>query len=341
MTLVACFGWGPHPILIADTMVSSFGEPLEQLPLVESMPTWNPNQRRPTSLTQKLIIASDRIAIGLAGSANAARAFAAFVSGETRRRPLRTPDEFQKLFDAFPIEKRTELEGYLLWYEAPGSRAQIIPIGGAAFLPGSTDREYALAAGSGADAFREHFPAVLRCVGDGRRSQDEGIAVALSFCSYVLAQQALNGDGLSDGWGGCFEVASFWNGRFTRVNNIRFISRSWRETDRGLELRDFEPNLIQCYERGLLLSSSPDFAFVIGSADPAFAYPTGTVSFNIERCRWLVVTLHNASTNDISFGVRKVTSAHSPDWRITNDEFSISTEKIREIAEKRFLFQNF
>lgn len=330
MTLIASFNWGGIPILVGDIMLSSQSatQGLDELPTALNLPATSlgSSAGHVVGAAQKIFIPHPHVALAWAGSALKARIFCKEIRSALHQRRS-AAKAVQAFLRQYPQQDLPD-QLIMLWKEQEYF-AQVTH--GTAPFP-LDPLESLTIGGSGQSYF---FERITRRTDEMARMQPDpfvAVALGIDICTSATLKQYLLQLGISDGWGGGFEIATFSRDRFRKIGNIHITPYLWDGNLNSAPLK---------------LSQGPTFGvfyvghraiFARGGAiflvHPVHCDAGSDHSFKryFDKVDWSVVCVIDKATGKSHTGVRQVL-VHKEPWRWEKTDLLIDESYIRQIMK--------
>lgn len=226
MTLIAGYIINSCPVLIGDVLISSARAPGPSV----SLPSWHTDTRAPVGdqlqivgMTQKVNIISDQVCFAWAGSHVQARLFARSLTEHINEHGVGHVKmlEFLKSIDG---ADRSDLQCILNTVD--GGLLKRYQLGASEY---ECDGLMVQTGGSGVGHFLDAISFFFKQPSSVDKSAYAILAPGLSYIASAFGEQIFTGGGLSDGWGGAFELAFYANGRFQKIDDVLYLF--WTATE--------------------------------------------------------------------------------------------------------------
>ncbi|MDQ6981590.1 MAG: hypothetical protein Q9M08_01090 [Mariprofundus sp.] len=254
MTLIAAMRVNQIPIILGDLLISRETKdddlPSVSIPSLHSVNTYlgEDSQLQVVGLSQKVNIISENFCIAWTGRKYQARALIRHLHKKCGGRTV-TVKEFKELLDQYPIEKMDDLDciAYLYDYETKGfwRKNRNIPM----FELDSL--EDVQVGGTGTPKFIQTIERIKDGHIEGEyTSLEESLGRVMGFTSTAFGNQVMKGEGITEGWGGGFEVAYLRGKSFEKVSDVMHLFWTIRELDDGEFEIESSPRFIKSSYQG-------------------------------------------------------------------------------------------
>ena len=220
MTLIVGYTINCCPVLLGDVLLS------QQKPVGGdiSVPTWHNDQLAPrenplrmTGLVQKINIISDHVCMAWAGSHIRAQTIARELRDHVAQHGANAAKlgAFLNTYDRADLRDLESIiyvveDGILKPFHL---RAPAYEIDGWTLQSG----------GTGVEHFISKFGHFFKLPAADDRSEAAVVGPGLSYIAAAFGEQLFTGGGLAEGWGGAFELATFRQGRFQKLDDILYV----------------------------------------------------------------------------------------------------------------------
>ncbi|WP_313169406.1 hypothetical protein [Massilia oculi] len=230
MTLIAGYIINSCPVLLGDVLLSSSRSTGSSI----SLPSWHTDLKSPAEgdlkivgMVQKVNIISDQACFAWAGSHIQAKVFARSLREHIKIFGLHHEDMITFLKAIDPVDRsdmqcilNTVHDGFLKRYHLDANEYEC-------------DGLMVQTGGTGVGHFLENIESFFKNRIDGDRREVNIVAPGLSYVASAFGEQIITGGGVSDGWGGAFEIAFYANGRFRKIDDVLYLFWTATELEDG------------------------------------------------------------------------------------------------------------
>lgn len=246
MTLIACLSPDRHPVLLADTLLSSTesksGLVLPSVGL-EHEKIVTDSGRHAVGMEEKVVVLSDHLMLAWAGEYLVAQKLIRGLSryfgmAETTRWYV---EAFLRAEHAADLDRVSLIVcvregGRIHTWTHRCVEVNIPTVGKVCF------------AGTGGDRLVQHLGQVTEPLVEGANPLMAGVATALFLGGFLLADELYTGAPLAAGFGGAYEVGTFVLGKATRLNDFAFVLWFGEKDEEGLRF-NIPAKVMRRYER--------------------------------------------------------------------------------------------